>query len=280
MIEKVCVDIGGTNIKAARVIDGVLSSPLLMRKSHGKDGKDAILKSLFSVIDKLITPDCQGIGISIPGFIDHINGVCTFISDNLKGMSGCPLKEILENRYHIETNVENDAFCHLNAEYRARNTNNVTLLTLGTGLGGASIIDGKLDRTRKTNWGYRVIVPGGVYLKGADEYGTAEAYLGLKAINAALEPYQPQLTIKNLFESFLKGDDNAKAILTNYCHYLEMVLDLIQREINPDVIVIGGGIASNRQIFEQLIDMKARKCEFALHGNQAGIIGSYYLPIK
>lgn len=277
---KVCIDLGGTNIKGARVIDGRIEC-FIKHPTQGAKGRKVILNNLFAVIDELMNDQTTGISISSAGDIDPHNGVCTYASNNLRGWTGLNIKEVMEDRYHKITHVDNDAYSHLNAERRQfSDKQNITLLTFGTGVGGASLIDGTLDRTLKTKWGYRIIEPHGRYFDDAKEYGVAEAYLSLRNLAEAIEPYGDKFIIDSLFTDYLAGDTDAVLILENYGYYLNKLLDLINEEIKPEMIILGGGLVSNHEAITRLIRPDITNYTFATRGNNAGMIGAYYLPFE
>ncbi len=277
---KVAIDIGGTFIKGGRVKEGKILA-FAKAPTHGNIGREAILESLYSVIDELMDDEVTGIGISTAGDINAVTGTCTFASDNLKGWTGLNIKSTLEDRYHWMTFVDNDAYCHLNAEKRLlKPLQNITLLTFGTGVGGASLLDGQLDRSVATKWGYRVIVPEGRYLAGANAYGVAEAYLSARNVLEALEPLKGSWTIDDLFKALVEGNPEAKTVLQPFGYHLNLLLALIQKEVHPDVILLGGGLVANNEAIRLLISPEINNVQFARYGNDAGIIGAYYLPFR
>ena len=277
---KVALDIGGTYIKAGRIKDGQLLD-FVKVPTCGSLGREAIMANVEKVISRLLNDEVTGISISSAGDIDPFEGKCTFASSNLMGWTGFNLKNAVENKYHLLTYVDNDAYCHLNAERRAYpNTKNITLITLGTGVGGASLVNGKLDRTLKTKWGYRVIVPGGRALEGAPEDGVSEAYLAVRNLMSAINPVRGIYSVKKLFMEYQKGHSSAQRILKDYGKYLNLLLHLINEEIKPDMIILGGGLTSNKAVMQALIDETIDNYAFATSGNDAGMIGAYYLPIE
>lgn len=277
---KVAVDIGGTYIKGGRVKDGKMLA-FIKEPTHGRVGRDAIVSSLNKVINALLNDNVTGISISSAGDIDPIQGLCTYASDNLKGWTGFHIKDFIEHKYHLLTYVDNDAYCHINGEKEFyKNKGNITLLTFGTGVGGASIINGKLDRSQKTKWGYRVIVPNGKAQRGIPDRGASEAYLALRNLIKAIKPYQDVYNLEKLFADYVLDEPFAVQVLGNYAVYLNKLLKLINDEIHPDVIILGGGLVSNQAAIKKMIDPTIKNYAFAKLGNDAGVVGAYYLPIK
>lgn len=277
---KVCLDVGGTNIKGARISQGNIDISI-KKPTQGNKGRKIILSNIFRVIDELIDTHVTGIAISSAGDMDPYTGTCTYASDNLRGWTGLNIKEAIEDRYHLLTYVDNDAYCHLNAERRSfAHIKNITLLTFGTGVGGASLINGTLDRTLKTKWGYRIIEPNGRYLDGAKEYGVSEAYLSLRNLLEAIEPFGDKFVVDSLFVDYLKGDEDAIQILNAYGQYLSKLLLLINEEIHPEMIILGGGLVTNQEVIRKIIDPTIQNYAFATYGNNAGMIGAYYLPFE
>ncbi|MFA5480828.1 MAG: ROK family protein [Bacilli bacterium] len=274
---RIAVDIGGTFIKGGLLRDGAM---IRFDKipSFGSKGREAILRSLFALIDSLMDQSVEAICVSTAGEIDPKQGIILYASDNLRGWTGLCLKEVIESHYHIPAFIENDAYCHLLAEKKNYpDSSNITLLTLGTGVGGASIINGKLDRSKKTNWGYRIIVPNGRYLKGANEHGSAEAYLSLSSLCQLMTPF-PSLNLENIFQLFINNNEEASCVMNEYGRYLNMLLDLIQDEVQPNYIIIGGGLSENREAIMKMINGRHANVRLTVFGNASGVIGAYFLP--
>jgi glucokinase len=276
-MKSIGIDVGGTKIKGALFRDSLLVKSV-KNPANGEVSREAVIAAIKKTIDSLLEEGVSRIGIVSAGDIDEKNGVC-LLSFNLKGWTGCPIKETFENIYHLPVYVDNDAIGALWGEMSLlKEKKNVTMLTFGTGVGGASVIDGVLSRDKKTAWGHYVIVPDGLSCL-CGKKGCAEMYLSanalLKAAQAKIPSLQNTLQLNNLY---LKGDPVARAIMENYADLLEIFLKDIDREIHPSLFVLGGGLM-NAPMMRELIRLPKERYCFAQLGNQAGVVGAASLPI-
>lgn len=272
------IDLGGTRIKGGRFVDGVLLASA-ERPSFGSASKEAILAALFAEIDSLWADDVERIGVASAGDIDPENGICTYATANLVGWSGTPIKSILESRYHVPVFVENDAIAALYGESLLYpNLSNLTLLTFGTGVGGASLIDGAVERSPRSRWGHCELVPDGRPCN-CGKKGCAEAYLSATALYEEAKKSIPELAdTKQLMALAEKGNPRAEEVLSRYGYYLNLLLKKIQKEIDPELILLGGGLMNAKDVIGPLV--KTKKVAFASLGNEAGIRGAAALPIQ
>lgn len=136
------IDIGGTKINIARITDTSISSSVLATPKNKKD----FFREIKDVVSTLYVPGLKGIGIGFPGFVDD-NGVVRS-APHLKFL----LKENLFNffkEFNLPFSIDNDVRCAARAELRfgaAKGLKNAVLIAIGTGIGGAIIIDGKIYR--------------------------------------------------------------------------------------------------------------------------------------
>ena len=112
--EYIGVDLGGSSFNMGRVIKGMLVDEV-KRDIDGKADEAAVLMELTSLLDKIITPAVQGIGIGVPGIVDPVAGIIYDIQ-NIPAWKEVHLKEILENRYNVPVALNNDANCFALAE--------------------------------------------------------------------------------------------------------------------------------------------------------------------
>ncbi len=280
-MKRIGIDLGGSTVKGG-VLEG---DDILLTSTHRTrlaNSREEILDAVnATIIDLLrVYPDIERIGIVSAGDIDHVNGVCVY-SSNLHGWTGTNIKGAIESRFHIETYVDNDAIGALLGEaHRYPNLKNITMLTFGTGVGGASLIDGVVSRETKTRWGERSIDKNGISLPFG-EVGAAEAYLSTRAIQRyAFEEYRFSLKTLQIFERIRRGERKAIAALGVYTKHLNDLLELIEKEISPELIILGGGLMNSKEVMEKGIRLEKGKYAFAHFGNEAGIVGASLLPIN
>jgi glucokinase len=270
------VDIGGTTIKGALLNDGEVlkeaSAP-----THGREGRTAILASLYHVIDALQTNGVEGIGISSAGNIDNEKGVCVYATSNLLGWGGLDIKSTIQDKYGLPCAVDNDAVCALKGELSFYpEATNVTMLTFGTGVGGASMVNGQILRGKNfdaARWGHLCVSKNGKPCS-CGKRGCAEMYLSATALlREGRKAIRELYTCKELFALAEKGDKRAQGVLEKFGEYLDVLLDNIRTAVAPELIILGGGVAQSEAQISSVIANK-EDIAFAKLGNRAGIIGA------
>jgi glucokinase len=139
------IDLGGTNIRGGLVSEDNLSS-VLSQKINASGSVDGVLKDLFSLVDKLISPSIKAIGIGVPGLVDTENGIVYDVV-NIPSWKEVPLGQLLGDRYHLPVFINNDANCFALGEFyfgKGKGYDSMIGLTIGTGLGSGIIINKKL----------------------------------------------------------------------------------------------------------------------------------------
>lgn len=307
------VDIGGTNVKMGLVEDGNI-----LKKVSFKTSKDVtklvedIYKNMESLKAETGTDEVKGIGIGCPGAIDSKKGVVD-IAYNL-GWQDVHLKELLEARTGLEVKLSNDANVAGLGETiygEGKGHKDVIVITLGTGVGGAIIIDGKLyegNGSKGAELGHTLLVKNGRKCT-CGRRGCAEAYVAAskflkEARNYALKHTYSQLSkeivdndihrikCETVYRCADNGDLGARKIVETYIENLgEFVLDLCNA-FRPEMIIIGGGMSySGDRFIKKLITYcKDRQYGFAHTPevelklaklkNDAGLIGGACLFLE
>jgi glucokinase len=272
----IALDLGGTYIKG-----GLFSSSgILLSKASvatpAKEGKDAILDAMAGLYRTLDDGGVSALGVASAGDIDPETGVCTYATDNLPGWTGCHIKEELQNRCGVTVYVDNDAFCAGLSERKAYgNPPDFTLLTFGTGVGGATFIGGNLVRGELSKWGHHVIVGGGRPCN-CGKLGCAEQYLSAKAF---LEEAKRHgfASARACTGKAIAGDEPAERVAQEYCRYLNLLIHDVEQLAHSSLIVLGGGLMEGYEAFEPFIRSESAAVKKAIRGNEAGIYGAYML---
>lgn len=229
---KLAIDLGGTNIRIAQVVDGVIVD----RKSiscPSKESYEEVLLHLETLIESMITPEVDGIGIGVPSVVDSLRGI-VYNATNIPSWKEVHLKDILQHRFSVPVFVNNDANCFALGEKlfgEATSFRNVVGLTLGTGVGSGIIIDGKLYNGRNTGAGEIGSLP---YLDSDYEHYCSSGFF--------VDHYQ--LTGKEAAQRAAQGDPVALEIWQVFGSHLGQLMKVILYAYDPEAIVIGGGIAS------------------------------------
>lgn len=150
----------------------------------------------------------------------------------------------------------------------------VTMLTFGTGVGGASLIKGQVDRSLLTKWGDAPI------FKGKNgRVQTAEQFLSATSLTIyASETLKSRTNTFVLFQKYHDQNKGAVKVVEEYVNKLDILLNYIDDKIHPQMIILGGGLMNAKDDLTPLIKFDKTKYSFASIGNDAGMLGASYLP--
>ena len=292
------IDFGGTSVKIAVAQGAELISEIKRIPTQEHESADSLIEEICRQV-KQFRKENSGIaalGVGVPGAIDFENGI-TYSLTNVRGWDDVPLRDILRKKCGLPTVLENDANCMAYAEFKhgaGRGFQNIVCVTLGTGVGGGLILNGQLYRGSRFAAGE--IGQMSVDLFGVDgpygNRGALERYIGNRQIGelAAQKYYDAggdapgDLSPENLAELAEKGDEVAVAVWDQVATYLGASLMSIIFLLNPDAVVIGGGVAYAGDILfdplrEKLKNSLTPECfdhlelSPARFGNTAGIVG-------
>ena len=312
MAQRIGVDVGGTNVKIALVSDEgkiIYSNSIPTRAEMGYEYtinsmKDAIRELLKET--KLEASDIEGIGFGFPGQIDCQKGIVR-LAPNIPGWVNVPIAEIMEKEFVIPTRVDNDV---ITADLGELNygagvgCENLVCITVGTGIGSGLVINGKLVRGASNAAGelghIKLNMEGGP-LCGCGDRGCLEAYASGPSIVAMAEEYikggkstryrelaNPEITPYIVSVAAQEGDPVAKQIFRIMGEYIGMGLTSVVNWLNPEKIIIGGGVAAAGDIlFDPIKETIAKRAMTiqkeaveivpAQLGNNAGVIGASLL---
>lgn len=244
------IDIGGTNIK------GVLmnGNKVVVRKkisTKSKSNKKIILTQLFECINYLIKKGgrIRGIGIGVAGPIDFKNKKI-LNPPNVTAFKNFHLGEMIKDKFGIETVIDNDVNYLTLAEAilgAAKEKDFVVGLGLGTGVGGGIVLNEKIFHGANGSAGeigHMIIFDNGRQCHCGNR-GCLEAYVNEKGIRKTTkEVFEKEIDTITLFEMAKKGNKKAIKIWQITAKHLGIGLANLVNIMNPDIIVIGGGIAN------------------------------------
>lgn len=148
MKKYVCMDIGGTSIKYGLINEAGEILVSKQRATEAYQGGSSILAKAVEIVEEYTKKQViHGICISTAGMVDVEKGEIFYASDAIPGYTGAKFKTVLEERFHVPCEVENDSNCAGLAEYvsgAAKGCKNALILTIGTGIGGCAIINGSV----------------------------------------------------------------------------------------------------------------------------------------
>lgn len=293
------IDLGGTNLKIALVDSNfrIRSKKILNTQRFTKKGQ--LINAAVSAISELLLScglrkeNIIGVGVGLPGPIDTSAGLVHYFP-NIPGWKEVKLEAILRKKLGLPVFLDNDANLMCLAEHKvgsAKGTKNAVCITLGTGVGGGLIIEGKLFRGSTFAAGEVGHIPINVNGPACGCGGKAclERYVGNRIIlNEARKEFGADMTLEKL--SLLAKKKNKKAIhiWKAMGENLGVMLTGVINVINPDVIVVGGGISAAGSILfnsirgtvdERAMYIQARHVKIvrAKLGNDAGMIGAALL---
>lgn len=287
------IDLGGTKISGGLLDENgnILASAKV--DTQAEEGRDVVIKNIVSVIKKLPYDQAQAIGIGTPGFIDSENGIVTF-AGNIKGWTGLNLKEAIEKYVDIPVFIENDANIALICEEwigAGKEYDDIVMITLGTGLGGAVYSQGKLLRGSNfqgAELGHMLLYPGGNSCT-CGQNGCAEAYCAGSAIANGYERLTGTRKTSEEVLSLVDSDKDAKKVLDDYKMNLAYLLTSLRNIFDPQAIIIGGGVINARNLWwDGMIENFKKVCHKsetvdilpAKYLNDAGVIGAGKISLE
>lgn len=303
------IDIGGTNLRAA-----VISARgEVVKKTKEPSGGD-VLESLQKIISSLYTGvgidlqrDVAGIGIGVAGLVDRKKGA-VLLSPNLHAVEGINFVESLQKQFPVPVFIENDANAAAVGEKwmgAGRGFDNFVLLTLGTGIGGGIIYEGRLANVA-AEFGHMSINADGEKCPCGNS-GCLELYAAARAMKAravsALEKGAEsllrecskgsfyKLTTEDIYKSALEGDNLARDVLKDTGRHLGIGFANIINIMSPEAIILAGGLVGAWDIYVQEAIKEASRRTFkslfdsvkiipSSLGDDAGIIGSAKLVFE
>ncbi|MFC1501735.1 ROK family protein [Elusimicrobiota bacterium] len=291
------IDLGGTEVKIA-IVDGngLIQEETSVANNKKLDHKKLIRKIIARVKALKYFQYVSGAGVGVAGDIDQVNGVVRF-SPNLPLWKKVPLEKILKKHLSCPVVIDNDANVAALGAYfldAKSKVNNLICVTLGTGVGGGIILDGKVYRGSTGSAGeigHMPYDPEGL-LCSCGSYGCIEKYIGAsslseyaknlikakgskiitKLVNGSLN----EVTPKVLAKAAEMGDVLAKTIWKEAGSKLGIVLAGVINLLNPEIIVISGGISNANNFLLKHIRDEIRKRAFKTSSSACKVIVSKY----
>lgn len=266
---RIGVDLGGTNIKVGLVdiSNNIVGKHSGKTNPYGR-GWQEVAADMARLTQELLAKhnigieQCEKLGIGSPGMIDHVNGVVVFAGNF--NWNDVPLVAELRRYFDLPIRLANDANCAVLGEVvagAAKGARDVVLLTLGTGVGGGVVADGKLQEGGSAGGmelGHTVICMGGEECT-CGQRGCAEAYAsataikreGIKAAQANKNSLLWKLCEGDLskmngaipFKAAQAGDADAQTVVDNYIVALGTLIVNCINTWRPEKVLLGGGVS-------------------------------------
>ncbi len=306
------IDIGGTTVKFGLVDASGRVIHREQRPTMAEKGPIPLMHLVTNIGERLLyfaaeeDHDVRHLGVGTPGAVDFRTGQVVGPCPNIPGWQGMEIGRNLRERLNVPVFVDNDVNSMALAESHfgaAHGAGSVLCVTVGTGVGGAIVFGGRV--WRGSSWsagevGHMSInfdasfkhggIPGSIegYCSSAAILSRLRAHLEREmtpGFDSVLEGCLDNLNIRKIFAAIRKGDDLARQVLHETAGYLGIGLAGVVNLLNPEIIVIGGGIAEGGGGFIEAVGAKIRELAFnsaveklkvvkAALGNDAGFIGA------
>lgn len=285
------VDLGGSAIKLGRFTQSGQCLADVSVPTPQPSTPDAVMAAMAEAIASLDpNREAVAIGVGTPGPADAA-GRMARVAINLAGWNDVPIADALEAATDRPVVVANDANCAGLGEAwlgAGRNYNDLIVLTLGTGVGGAIILDGRLFVGRQGTAGELGLItlnPDGPPCNSGNQ-GSLEQHCSVQAIKR-----ETGLTPAALYDKAKAGDENAIAFWHTYGRWLGAGIASLVYVLTPEAVILGGGISAAAELFLPttqaeldarvlLSSREGMQVLVAELGNQAGMAGAARLALQ
>lgn len=304
------IDLGGTNIKAGLFDEQQNLLGKHATETQAERGFDHVFDRMVALVDQLLEKtgaertNVIGVGLGAPGPLSFTEGII-YHAPNLPGWENIPLRDRFAAAIGLPVVLDNDANAAAFGEFQcgaAHAVENMVLLTLGTGIGGGVVLEGKVWRGQWSNAGeigHTILVPDGRRCPCGqvgcfERYASANALVdqtqealdtGEKSILTAWTASGKKLTAALIEDAVHQRDELASRIWEQTCRYLAIGCVNIEHNFEPEMIVLGGGLTGAgtmllEPVRRQFAELRWRSSEtriqiaLATLGNDAGIIGN------
>ena len=308
------VDLGGTNLRVATIdVQGRILKQTRL-KTNVRAGREAVLQEISATVDKLRAPHSSqalaGIGLGVPGIIYAEEGRIRE-SPNLPGWENYPIRDEIEQQLGVRVFLDNDANAAALGEKwmgLGRDVDSLAMLTLGTGVGGGVVQNGRVWHGAlgmAGEFGHITINPDGPPC-GCTNHGCLEQLASATAIVrmahetiregkspalAQLARECSELTSEMVHRKALEGEEAARDIFTVVGRALGIALADLVNILNFPLYVITGGVTKGWDLFAPVMLAEVERRSFVYRaggtriarsqlGSEAGLYGAAYLPIQ
>lgn len=306
----IAADLGGTNLRAATVDRQGRIHERIKQHTPKAEKASEIVQALVGAARECErrsaeqSAEISALSVVVPGTVQVQNGV-VMKAPNVPSLDGFRLAAALESELQWPVVLENDANAAAVGEMwrgAGRGRRTIICITLGTGVGGGIILDGELWRGADGSageLGHIGVEPFGGVACTCGSRGCLEVYASATAIVRMTREARPrypnsplhtseELTAKGVYEQGLAGDELALEVFRRMGIYLGVGLASFINIFNPELIVIGGGVAdgwdlfiahAREQITERAFPIPARRAEIvrAECGDDAGLLGAAHI---
>ena len=307
------VDIGGTNVKIALVDEKGIIAYSNSVPTRAEMGYEYTIQNIISTIKDSLKEsnndisNIGGIGFGLPGQIDSVNGIVRLLP-NIPGWVEVPLAKIVQDEFKVPVKLDNDVRVATLGELNfgaGKGCQNLVCLTVGTGVGSGIVLNGQLVRGASMTAGeigHVVVERNNGEICGCGATGCLEAYASGPSVVKMAKDYIAggkstkfkeiaagnEITPFMVYEAAKQGDAVAKRIFTIVGEYLGVALVSVVNLLNPEKIIVGGGVGQagdlildpiREAIKKRCIPTSAAAVEIvpAQLGESAGVVGASLL---
>lgn len=314
MTKRIGIDVGGTNVKIALVDGEGKINYSNSVPTYAQMGYEYTVNNIKQAIRDLMketntdAKEIEGIGFDFPGQVDYKTGVVK-LAPNIPGWINVPIAQMIEEEFNIPTRIDNDVRCAALGELKfgaGKGCENFVCITVGTGIGSGLVINGQLVRGAANaagEIGHIKLQMNGGPICGCGDTGCLEAFASGPSIVAMAQEYlkggkstkfremagaDGEITPYIVAKAAEAGDPVAKRIFEIVGTYIGMGLVSVINLLNPEKVIIGGGVAAagdllldpiRKTIKERAMVVAGNSVEIvpAELGNSAGVIGASML---
>ncbi len=296
------LDLGGTKIAVAAIKIGASNVAVRTSDTNNggiiekriiptpRDGYESVFAAMIAAGKEVIEAvgGVDGIGVGVPGPIDFKKGEVIF-APNIPGFNNAPVTASLSAGFGRHVELENDANAAGLAEHvlgAAKGSNSSIFLTISTGIGGGIVIHDRVWRGANGvagEVGHIVALPGGV-IAGSGVAGALEAVAsGTALARDATYAFARPMDTRELFALAQAGDWKALKIVDQAAYYLGVAIADMQKIIDPELFVLGGGVSEVGAFYLDKVQAAADDStkgfgkviiKKAVLGSDAGVIGA------
>lgn len=283
----VCIDIGGTSIKYGLIDEAgqLLESHETPTEAH--KGGPAILEKVKGLVATYLeNQELSGIAISSAGMVDPEKGEIFYAGPQIPNYAGTRFKAELEKAFGLPCEIENDVNCAGLSEVKSgsgRDSKVTLCLTIGTGIGGCFLQEGKVF----SGSSYSACEVGYMHLADGSFQDLASTTALVAYVADKHGDSVDQWHGRRIFAEATEGNSHCIAGIDRMVDYLAQGIANICYVLNPDQVILGGGIMGQEAILRPKIEAKLKdylvpsiaektKISFAKHLNHAGMMGAYY----
>ena len=285
------IDLGGTHIRAGLVSGEHQVQARLQRPVPTDREPAAVLKDIVSMVRELESQAGQtveAIGCGVPGIVDANTGI-VYQSPHFPSWQGVAIRDALQTELGRELFIDNDANCHALAEWSCgagAEVDSLIALTLGTGIGGGIIIDGKIHHGTSGfagELGHMVINPEGPPCNCGGR-GCLEMYASATGLSYLA---RHDIDAEDLSKQAEAGDAFARQLFVQMGSYLGIGIASLVNVLGIHTIIIGGGVSASWDFFQPALQQEFERRSYrktveltqirrAALGDDAGVIGAAY----